>query len=147
VSPPLVGTTTYATSGPTIVGGSYGGNYGGSYGGAIGGTVIRSSRVGGTIIGGAPTYVGGTTLVGGPTVVGGTTYTTGGQTVVGGAFRSSRVVGTTYGAPVVGTTTTYTTGGPTVVGGISTLPGVSSGHVVGGGIVYDRLLPAGTVQY
>jgi len=146
VSPPLVGTTTYATSGPTIVGGSYGGNYGGSYGGAIGGTVIRSSRVGGTIIGGAPTYVGGTTLVGGPTVVGGATYTTGGQTVVGGAFRSSRVVGTTYGAPVVGTTS-YTTGGPTYVGGISTLPGVSSGHVVGGGIVYDRLLPAGTVQY
>jgi len=145
VSPPLVGTTTYATSGPTIVGGSYGGNYGGSYGGnyggAIGGTVIRSSRVGGTVIGGAPTYVGGTTLVGGPTVVGGTTtYTTGAPTVVGGTFRSSRVVGTTYGAPVVGTTT-YTTGG------ISTLPGVSSGHVVGGGIVYDRLLPAGTVQY
>jgi len=121
MSPPLVGTTTYATSGPTIVGGSYGGA-------ALGGTVVRTSGVG------VP-YVGGTTVVGGPTVV-------------GGGFRSSRVIGTTYGGQVgQTTTTTYTSGGPTVVGGISTYPGVSQGHVVGGGIVYDRLLPAGSVQY
>jgi len=85
--------------------------------------VVRASRVGGTVIGGAP-LVGGTTFVGGPTVV-------------GGGFRSSRVVGTTYGAPIGGTTTTtYTTGG------VTTLPG----QVLGGGVVYGGL-PSGTLHY
>lgn len=56
-------------------------------------------------------------------------------------FRSSRVVGTSVGAPIAGTTTTtYTTGAPTVVGGYSTLPGVSAGQVIGGGIQYGNLL-------